>query len=250
MEHKKKRIEISPRVSYSVRELLMSMLQVDPAKRATVDQLLASSLFDKYKKPPFHFPISPSQYQYVLGCYLMNTQGASNLHLPQEVCRLQSIHRDSLKSGRNVTESTILEEATSRYTSTYCSDTLGQTLAFDNMGSLHESISDLLFDPAHEECTLLDFQMGPNKVHAEFQVPGMRDSLTAAISLMEGNDFGLGLNQGHFNYEVTMDQMEGQTAGPGSVLDSQAPKPELASFGLNPRIISIKRKQSDGHCGL
>lgn len=250
VEHKKKRIEIHPRVSFAVRDLVNSMLQLDPAKRANIDQILSSVLFDKYKKPPFHFPLSPSQYQYMLGCYLLNTQGASDLHLPQEISRLQSIHRDSITSGRNAPEKTILEEASTKYTSTYCSDTQGQNLAFDNNPSLHESLSDLLFDPGHEECTLSDFQMDPTKLGTDFQVPAMRDSLTAAISEMDGRDFGLGLNAGIFNYEASIGYPEGEMTCPGSPVDPPSLKPELASFGLNPRIISIKRKQSDGHSGL
>lgn len=244
-EHKKKQIEISSKLSLAVRELLQSMLRLNPLERAGVDQVLASPLFDKYKRPPFNYPLTTTEYNYMLESYVANTRGVAHLHLPRELDRLKSLHRESLASGKNVQEKTLIEEASTEYTSTFKSDTVRQTLCFDNHGSLKESLSDNLFDPGNDQCTLIDFPMlsAAKRNQSEFLA---KDSMTVASELARGCDFGLGFSIYAFDWDCVVERQPAPADEFSFGVGRTETQPDKTFSELNPRVISIKRKQSNG----
>lgn len=222
---------------------------MDPAKRASVAQVLVSPLFDRYKKPPYHYPLTSVEYNQMLECYMANTCGVKHLHWPKELDRLRSIHRESVATGKNLSEETLLETASTEYTETFLSGTVRGAMCLMKKDGLRESISDALFDPGNEACTLYEFPgLGAGECPAGPLTAHQRDSMTIELELSMADtpemqqrpleleiDYKLGW--AGLGFKIPWMGEEKKEVGQGPL-----------STELDPRVISIKRKQSDGKC--
>lgn len=225
------------------------MLQMDPAKRAGVEEVLSSPLFDRYKKPPFHYPITPNQYNQMLECYMANTCGVKHLHLPKELDRLRSIQRESIASGKNLSEETLLGTASTEYTETFLSDTARGVMYVRKKDSIHESISDALFDPGNEECTLYEFPgLGSGEGLVEPLAGTLRDSMSIEFETPPENTFELQTRPSELEVDYKLGWATLQFNVPWAGSERREGSQGVASTELDPRVISIKRKQSDGKC--
>jgi serine/threonine protein kinase len=242
-----KPIRVSPKLSAPVRKLLLSMLQIDPIQRAGVEEVLNSPLFSKYTSPPFHNPLTVAEYNYLLESYIGNTKGVQHLHLPQELSRLRSMHRMTITSN-TFPDKTIGAEGSTQGTITQDGDLPSQLPPLELRDSCRESLSDFLFDPANEACTLFEFPTYQGQQAGGENDARTRDSITLAINLPAGEPFELD-SEDSFAHSVFFSvPQDSETRQPWPLLPQESPPPFTDPMsGLNPRIISIKRKQSAGN---
>ena len=248
-----KPIRVSSKLSQPVQDLLTSMLQMNPSDRAPIDDILSNSLFAKYTNPAIPSPLTVSEYGFLLKCYINNTHGVTHLHLPQELSRLRSMHRLTITSNNGCLEKPMAGDGSTQATVTIDSDLPSQLPPLELRESFRESLSDLLFDPANEECTLFEFPMDFNEDKTGEFDSRMRDSISRDINLTSDVPFEVDFPSEYLtSWSLQFDQLPSDpltsqlTAIPWPVM---TPEPRRVSPGkseLNPRVISIKRKQSIG----
>lgn len=250
VEQKVKPIRLSSKLSAPVRQLLLSMLRIDPAQRAGLEEVLSSPLFAKYTTPPFHHPLTVAEYNFLLESYIGNTRGVQHLHLPQELSRIRSMNRMTITSNAFPDKTTVAEGST-QGTVTQDGDLPSQLPPLELRDSCRESLSDFLFDPANEACTLYDFPTHYGQHAPGENDPRTRDSITLAINLPMDEPFELDAEDSITDSAFFSVPQEDEIRQPWPLLprDPPAPTVDLLS-GLNPRIISIKRKQSAGKTDL
>lgn len=207
------------------------MLQLNPEHRADINQVLASPLFEVYKKPPFYTPLTAGQYNYMLESYIGNTKGVVHLHLPNEVHRIKSINKDFRVTGKFSTE-----EAYTQCTNTFRSNVYLDTFTEEDIFSEGEFLAEGFVGQEREDRTLLEGSLFPEREKTENGLDSLRDSFVPEEFTNFWNDFD---SYEHFNFgclqpeQGTLTRVVPNESGEGS---SQ----------LNPRIISIKRKHSGG----
>lgn len=207
------------------------MLQLNPEHRADINQVLASPLFDVYKKPPFYFPLTPIQYNYMIESYIGNTKGVVHLHLPNEVHRIKTFNKDFRVTGKFSTE-----EAYTQCTNTFRSNLCMDTFTEEDIFSETELFEDGGMEQEKEDGTLYGYSIFPEKEKTRHEMDSLQDSFVP-------DEFS--------NFWNDVDSYEHFTFGHLQPETVALPKIVVLEFGegssrLNPRIISIKRKHSGG----
>lgn len=223
------------------------MLQLDPEKRADINQVLSDPIFDKFKKLPFYSPLSGNEYTYLLDSYLLNTKGVVHLHLPDELSKLRIIKKE-LSTSREIgiEKKTITEDYLTYCSSTMKSDSFPFNFPEIDGLSQHESLNDFLMGSHNEEMTVMGF---PTFDEHYSMCKEVKDSLSQPTFMESFPDHSFWKDElvdpyyyelssvypnDHFSYDTKMNIENNESSSPKNTHE------------LNPRIISIKRKQSIG----
>lgn len=244
MQHKNTTIKLSSQFSEQVHSLLFSMLQINPDFRPDINQVLENPIFNKFKQPPFYFPLTMSEYNYMLDCYLLNTKGADYLHLTEELMKLKTISTDTTKEEKINSKHELTSDGSTQRGSTFQSEIFQTTYPDDEIFSRHESLSEFLTEPNFDDLTVVDFRTVDDQSKFE-SLP--KDSMMLQTIYDYSNDlnywheeFSCGNIHGFQPLNLNMPEFTCETK---PVLINT--DPQTTEYGLNPRIISIKRKLSE-----